>query len=355
MNSRHLALLILLGFSPAALQAEETANDLMDLDLNDLPVLTEEPTVEEPAIGDTPELWRLQGGGEVIGSLVKGTPDQFFIDIGPTIVTLPARSILERRSLVDPPEDTRTTAGLGVGVFDEETGSLVFRARDTGSPVLSQQQILDQVKKGVVLVTNPAGLGTGWVLDHNGRIVTNHHVVGREPWQTVTIYVKRDGQWERERFDQSKVVAFSSLHDIAIIQLDMDVVRQRGVDLHPLTIAGPTSLEAGDRVFAVGNPGMGRMVLDHTISEGIASSLARNFSDLIYLQTTAAVNPGNSGGPLVNERGEVVGLVTLKAIFQEGVAFALPVSYINLFLANIEAYTVTELSPNQGFRYHRPR
>ncbi|MCC5876222.1 MAG: trypsin-like peptidase domain-containing protein, partial [Candidatus Sumerlaeia bacterium] len=317
--------------------------------------LLETPREEATPIGDAAYLWRLNGGGELIGSLVKETVANVFIDIGPTIVTIPTNSILERRSLEEAPEETRTTAGRGVGVFDEETGSLVFRSRDSGQEMVSQQEMLDRVKKGVVLVTNPAGLGTGWMLDHSGRIMTNHHVTGREPYQTVTVYVKRGNQWERERFEQSKVVAFSSLHDIAIIQLDMEEVRRRGIDLYPLAVADPTSLEAGDRVFAVGNPGMGAMVLDHTISEGVVSSLARNFNDLIYLQTTAAVNPGNSGGPLVNETGEVVGLVTLKAIFQEGVAFALPSSFIQMFLSNIDAYTVTDTSPNQGFRYHRPR
>jgi serine protease Do len=142
--------------------------------------------------------------------------------------------------------------------------------------------------------------------------------------------------------------------DIAIVQLDMDRVRELGITLNPLTVAPPGSLESGDAVYAVGNPGMGFMVLDHTVSEGIVSSLARNFNDVVYLQTTAAVNPGNSGGPLVNTRGEVVGLITLKAMFQEGVAFALPVDYIHQYLRYSEAFAVSELYRNQGFRYHRP-
>lgn len=334
---------------------EEEAGQFLEMEEPPL-VVPDAVEDEEPAtLSDDALLWRLQGGGEIIGALVKETASRVFVDIGPTIVELPAPSILERMPLDRAPEETRTSAGRGVGVFDDETGSLVFRSRDTGAPVLSQQQTLEEVKKGVVLVTNPGGLGTGWVMDHDGRVMTNHHVTGQDKWQTVTIYVKRGDRWERERFADSPVTAFSSLLDIAIIQLDMEEVRRRGIDLHPLTIAEPASLEAGDRVFAVGNPGMGRMVLDHTISEGITSSLARNFNDIVYMQTTAAVNPGNSGGPLVNERGEVVGLVTLKAIFQEGVAFALPASYLHFFLNNREAYSVDQLNTIDGYRYHRPR
>ncbi|HNM46782.1 MAG TPA: trypsin-like peptidase domain-containing protein [Candidatus Sumerlaeota bacterium] len=205
-----------------------------------------------------------------------------------------------------------------------------------------------------MLVSNPAGLGTGWIIDTNGRLVTNHHVVGNESYQTVTIFVKNGNQWDKKRIENCEVVSFSTLLDIAIVQLDMNAVREQGITLHPIKIAPSDALEPGDVVYAVGNPGMGRMVLDHTISQGIVSSLARNFNDVIYLQTTAAVNPGNSGGPLVNERGEVIGLVTLKAIFQEGVAFALPVDYIHQFLKNSQAYAVSDANRNKGYRYLPP-
>src|SRR5690606_18934503 len=127
-----------------------------------------------------------------------------------------------------------------------------------------------------------------------------HHVVGTETYQTVTLFVQEGNQWVKKTINDCKVEAFSSLQDIAIVQLNMEKVRELNIELSPLPIAPPGALEAGDVVYAVGNPGMGRFVLDHTISEGIASSLARNFGDVLYLQTTAAVNPGNSGGPLVN-------------------------------------------------------
>lgn len=306
--------------------------------------------------GDTLH-WRLKGGGEIVGELVKETPRNVFVDIGPSIITIPTDAVEARRSLSEPaPDGEKNAAGMGTGVYDPETGSLVFRPRDGGEKILSQQEILDEVKRSVVLVSNPAGLGTGWIIDKEGRIVTNRHVVGDEAFQTVTLFVKRgDGQWVKEKIENNEVVAYSSLLDIAIVQLDMDEVTKRGLDIEPVKIAEPGSLEAGDAVYAIGNPGMGRMVLDHTISEGIASSLARNFNDVIYMQTTAAVNPGNSGGPLVNRQGEVVGLVTLKAIFQEGVAFALPVDYIVHFLKYSNAYAVTESNTTDGFRYHRPR
>ena len=120
-------------------------------------------------------------------------------------------------------------------------------------------------------------------------------------------------------------------------------------------MAGPTRLGEGDPVYAIGNPGMGREILDHTISEGIASSLTRNFDDILYIQTTAAVNPGNSGGPLLNNYGEVVGLVSLKAYFQEGIAFALPVEYIRFFLNHRKGFAYGKANPNTGYHYLTPQ
>lgn len=299
-------------------------------------------------------LFRLDGGGEVVGREVKQTPQDVYIDVGPTVITVPMRSVREKTKLSELRE-TQTGAGVGTGVFDPTTGSVVFRARQGGEEVLSREEILNRVKEAVVLVSNPGGLGTGWLVDESGRIVTNHHVIGDEAYQSVTVFLRKGEQWEKHRIENCKVEAFSNLLDIAIVQLDMAKVKELGATIRPLKIAAPGSLQAGESVFAVGNPGMGRMVLDHTISEGIASSLARNFNDVLYLQTTAAVNPGNSGGPLVNQRGEVVGLITLKALFQEGVAFALPVDYVHHFLRNSTAFALDEANRNKGFRYHRPQ
>jgi serine protease Do len=321
-------------------------------------------TVPEPASNLAAEedgaerelmLYQLQGGGEVVGELVKQTPDQVFLDIGPSIIGIPASSVMNSMPLSEMTKDSDSKAAQGMGVYDEETGSVVFRSRPGSGEILSQQQILDNVKRGVVVVSNPAGLGTGWLINSDGQLITNHHVIGNETYQTVTLFVKKGNQWQREKIDNCTVEAFSSLHDIALVQLNMDQVREKGIELHPVKIAETGALEAGDLVYAVGNPGMGRMVLEHTISEGIVSSLQRNFNDVIYLQTTAPVNPGNSGGPLVNQRGQVVGLITLKATFQEGVAFALPVEYIHHFLRHVKAYTVDDMNKNKGYRYHRPQ
>lgn len=337
---------------PSAPQPEEAAVPTpIALEETTLPSTASQLAAPEPLNRDEVLLWRLQGGGEVVGELVKETPTGYFIDIGPTIVEVPRGALLEKLKVSDLTDET----GKAQGTLDPTTQAIVERSHRDSGEMLSQNDILDNVKRGVVLVSNPAGLGTGWLINKEGQLITNHHVVGSEPYQTVTLFVKNGTQWERRKIDNCKVEAMSTLLDIALVQLDMDKVRDQKLELYPLEIDEPNTLSSGDVVYAVGNPGMGRMVLEHTISEGIVSSLQRNFNDVIYLQTSAAVNPGNSGGPLINQRGEVVGLVTLKATFQEGVAFALPVEYVHQFLRHLKGYALDDNNNSKGYRYHRPQ
>lgn len=294
----------------------------------------------------------LKGGGEMIGRLVKRTPTHLFLDIGPTIVDLPLESVSEALGMEE--LEARRPAAIDQ---EEDAPALAALERSATGQLLSQTEIVERAKSSVVLISNPGGAGSGFVLDTQGRIVTNHHVIRGERYQTVNIFRESDGQWERVVFNNVPVHSYSPLYDIAVLQLDLDEVKEKGVELVPLPIAEPGSLRVGDAVYAIGNPGVwvgrGRM-LEHTVSEGIVSSLSRNVRDVLYIQTTAAVNPGNSGGPLVNREGRVVGLVTLKAAFQEGIGFALPTSLIHHFLDNRESYAFSDQAENRGFRYLPP-
>ena len=156
------------------------------------------------------------------------------------------------------------------------------------------------------------GLGSGFIIDSDGTIITNNHVVDGAEKVVVTL---ADGK----SFD-AKVLGKDPKSDIAILKIN---VKQ---NLPAATLGDSDQLEVGEWVIAIGNS----FGLDHTVTTGIVSAKGRHIGAGPYdsfIQTDASINPGNSGGPLVNLRGEVVGINT--AIFSQtggnmGIGFAIP-------------------------------
>ncbi|MEO0588900.1 MAG: trypsin-like peptidase domain-containing protein, partial [Planctomycetota bacterium] len=150
--------------------------------------------------------------------------------------------------------------------------------------------------------SRPAGNGSGWVYDTAGHIITNHHVVA----DADEIEVRFADGTERP----ATVVATDAATDVAVLKVDMDPAT-----LHPAALA-PSPVRQGEIVFAFGSP----LRFDFSMSQGIVSATDRQL-DIIaggngyerFIQTDAAVNRGNSGGPLTNIRGEVVGMNTAIA------------------------------------------
>ena len=98
--------------------------------------------------------------------------------------------------------------------------------------------------------------------------------------------------------------------------------------MKPLPVANAV-LRPGQKVYAIGHPGVGRQILTLSITQGIVSSTSRTIAGRDYVQHSAPINPGNSGGPLLDESGFVVGINTLK-VSMEGISFAIPASRIRL-------------------------
>ncbi len=306
---------------------------------------------------------KLRNGAAVQAEPIKENADRLFLDLGFDILSIPKAHIVERKRAASAEADDKGgDARAGEAADAAASGPAAalgkdWRAIAAESATQRRRQTAAQAfawaRAGVVIVSTPSGFGAGFVIDRQGRVLTNQHVVLNEKYIDVTLLVPAEaGRIAREKIKSVEILALSPLMDIALLQLpEADVQR---LNPAPLPLAEPGALEEGDPVFAIGNPGMGREILDHTFSEGVVSSLARNFDDVLYVQTTAAVNPGNSGGPLLNEFGEVAGLVSLKAVFQEGIAFALPVDYIRFFLSHEKAFAYGKANPNTGYRYLAP-
>jgi len=157
-------------------------------------------------------------------------------------------------------------------------------------------------------------LGSGFVLNREGLILTNNHVVAGADEIVV--------QLADEREYQAELVGRDAKTDIAVIKIKPDE------DLQPVTLGNSDTLRVGDWIFAIGNP----FGLQHTVTAGIVSAKSRFIGQGSYddfIQTDAAINPGNSGGPLLNLKGEVVGINS--AIYSRsggniGIGFAIPIN-----------------------------
>ncbi len=175
--------------------------------------------------------------------------------------------------------------------------------RDVSSTSLSATQIYQRDATGVVAikVVTPEGEdeGTGIVLNDKGLILTNDHVVKG----ATSITVDASGSSKMTR--SAKLVGEEANQDLALIRVDPS-----GLGLTPLTLASSSPVQVGDAVYAIGNP----YGLEETLTRGIVSALRREISApdgsaiTGAIQTDAALNPGNSGGPLLNEQGEVIGV-----------------------------------------------
>jgi S1-C subfamily serine protease len=205
-------------------------------------------------------------------------------------------------------------------------------AASTSSPL---KTIFKQVEDSVIQITSKiptglppqsenAALGSGFLYDKQGHIVTNGHIVGNAKIVDVRFV---DGN----RYT-AKVVASDIYSDIAVIQISQNITQQQQQQLSslkPLIIGNSSELVVGNQVIAIGNP----FGLSDTVTTGIVGGLGRllpagaGFSIPNTIQTDAPINPGNSGGPLLNIQGELIGMNT--AIFSgrgtfPGIGFAIP-------------------------------
>jgi serine protease Do len=167
------------------------------------------------------------------------------------------------------------------------------------------------------------GAGSGFIIDPDGYILTNNHVVEKAERLTVKL---ADGRTLRAR-----VVGLDPDSDIALIKVDA------GARLPTAVVGDSSTLRVGDWVCAIGNP----LGYEHTLTVGVVSFLGRKLFDSSldnYIQTDAAINFGNSGGPLINARGEVIGINAAISSRASNIGFAVPVNVAAANLAQLKAH-----------------
>ena len=255
------------------------------------------------------------------------------MDVGVDVIRIPVDQIQERISREPVKEDAATT----------EAG--VFLTADL--PERTVKELVGKFGEGVVLIENPDGLGSGFIINDRGYCVTNYHVVEGQTRIAVTIFHRAEnGDFERRAIRDVKILALNPHFDLALLEIPA----QKDLTFRPVFIAEDDSQREGDSVFAIGSP----LGLERSVSEGIVSTRNRNMEGIVYIQTTAQINPGNSGGPLFNDKGQVVGVINMKLTFGEGLGFAIPVTYLKHFLRNRDAFAFDRTNPNTGYHYMEP-
>ncbi len=172
--------------------------------------------------------------------------------------------------------------------------------------------------------------GSGIVINNNGTILTNYHVVENA--------VKVQVSFQKGQNVEAKVIGKDPSHDLAILRIPTD-----GLTLHPLTLGNSSTAQVGDPVLAIGNP----FDLERTLTTGVISALQREiaapngFTINNVLQTDAPINPGNSGGPLLNAAGEVIGINSQietggSGNGSVGIGFAVPINLAKSELSQLE-------------------
>jgi serine protease Do len=181
------------------------------------------------------------------------------------------------------------------------------------------KEIINKYKSIIVQIATPYSMGTGFYLKDKNLIVTNEHVV-RDNREVV---INGEG-FEKQ---MTKVIFLDIYHDLAFLQAP-SIIEAPSVEFFK-----GKEIERGEVVIAAGHP----FGLKYSTTQGIVSNIEEEKNDLIYIQHDAALNPGNSGGPLINKSGEIVGINTFVIQNGNNVGFSLPVDYLQKTIKEFQA------------------
>jgi tetratricopeptide (TPR) repeat protein len=192
---------------------------------------------------------------------------------------------------------------------------------------IDARKMFQALEPSVVLITDVEGGGSGIVLSDDGLILTNFHVANTPLPQTVEATVEEGGREVRKTFSKVTLLKVHAQNDLALLKVDAP-----GSRFKPARISkSDRDTAAGGTCFAMGYPfvpGQDKPVL--TITKGIISSARRVVENNPYIQLDAAINPGNSGGALINEKGVVIGVPTLKFEGADRIGLAAPLAGLRM-------------------------
>jgi serine protease Do len=182
------------------------------------------------------------------------------------------------------------------------------------------QELTALVRNSVVRIETDLGSGSGFIIDSNGLILTNNHVISDA--EEIKVFLEDDTEYTGE------ILARDPLHDLAVITIEAS-------GLVALEIGEYEEVELGQQVVVLGYP-LGNDNV--SVTSGLVSAIEYDEgTNVTYIQTDSAVNPGNSGGPMVNMNGQVIGIVAAKLVGEaiEGIGYAISIMTINTYLPDL--------------------
>ena len=281
------------------------------------------------------ETVKLKNGNTVTGQVVADKAEFLAVDLGYTILQIPRANI----------ESVFEDDASGDETTEESTEGKLYRTAKLKRRTV--RELVDTFGQGLVKVLTPKGVGSGFIINEDGYVITNAHVIQGETRVSVILFLKQGESLGRRTVKDVEICAVNPTVDLALLKFG----KPDDVELCPLYFGDIERVRTGEPVFAIGNP----LGLDRSVSEGIVSQKSRQVARMLVIQTTAPINPGNSGGPLLNMRGEVIGVTNMKVgVFAEGLGFAVPINYVKEFLEYRGAYAYDKDNPNSGYHYLEP-
>lgn len=295
------------------------------------------------------ETLALKDGAAITGRILTEKPEHYVVDLGYTVILVPKGEVIHRGERAEAPAAETPAPSPTAPVIPAPSvvpnGTDLFIA-DASGPEFSVRELVARLGEAVVQVRTPSGLGSGFFINEAGYLITNFHVIEGETQISVEVYHRESNQLERRSYKEVRIIAMNKFRDLALLRVE-DGGRRTFV---AVPLGQTDTLAVGERVFAIGSP----LGLERTVTEGIISTKTREMRGDLYLQTTAPINQGNSGGPLFNLRGEVVGVTNMKITFSEGLGFAIPVEEVRNFLKRRDAFAFDNNNPSSGYRYLEP-
>jgi len=246
----------------------------------------------------------LKQGQTLTGDILAEKETLLILDIGVDVLRINKSDVLEYEYT----QESRMVEVEGVDVNDasatrvetQPAGQLYHTAKLKKTTI---EKCAEMYSEAVVKVSSPAGMGSGFFLNEDGFLITNHHVIEKETKIEVTVFQKAKNGFEKKKFKKVKIEAINPFIDLALLKVeDLGDTKVKYAYLGDIQ-----RIKVGEKVFAIGNP----LGLERTVTDGVISTKNRAFKGLVYIQTNADINPGNSGGPLFNLAGEVIGVTNM--------------------------------------------